>query len=142
MRTRALYVTAVLGILTAASSLAQSVSSSDSVKTVQFEASSVGRALKYNIVLPIARYPPRSVLPPPETTTSRRIPGRWTKPAPASRVPRVDRRVGRRFRVDLGNCIPPSAPTASAAPRSWEDAARGHSRGRQETTGSEAERRD
>jgi S-formylglutathione hydrolase FrmB len=63
MRTRALYVTAVLGILTAASSLAQSVSSSDSVKTVQFEASSVGRALKYNIVLPpnyaasAARYP-------------------------------------------------------------------------------------
>ena len=51
-------------------------------------------------------------------------------------------RVGRRFRADLGNCIPPSAPTASAAPRSWEDAARCHSRGRQETARSEAERRD
>jgi len=52
MTTRLLHATAVLVLLATSSAPAQSVSTPDPVKTVAFEAKSVGRTLKYNVVLP------------------------------------------------------------------------------------------
>ena len=52
MRTRLLHATAVLALLATASTMAQSVAPPEPVKTVEFEAKSVGRTMKYNVVLP------------------------------------------------------------------------------------------
>src|SRR5262245_26582885 len=65
MKIGPLHASAVLALLVTASTstLAQSVSSSQPVKTVEFEAKSVGRTMKYNVVLPqnyaarVDRYP-------------------------------------------------------------------------------------
>jgi S-formylglutathione hydrolase FrmB len=52
MRTRCLRVTALFALFIPTTALAQSAPPSASVKTVEFEAKSVGRKMKYNIALP------------------------------------------------------------------------------------------
>src|SRR5438105_2932070 len=52
MRTRVLRVTALLALLAPMTTLAQAAAPSPAVKTVEFEAKSVGRKMKYSITLP------------------------------------------------------------------------------------------
>jgi S-formylglutathione hydrolase FrmB len=52
MRTRSFLATTVLALLATSSTLAQSIPPPDPVRTVEFAAKSVGRAMKYNLVLP------------------------------------------------------------------------------------------
>jgi putative tributyrin esterase len=63
MRTRTLRALAFLVLLADAAAMAQAVPPPEGVKTVEFEAKSVGRTMKYNVVLPpsyasgVDRYP-------------------------------------------------------------------------------------
>jgi predicted peptidase len=68
MRTHPVHAAAVLAILATASPTARSVASPAPFRTVEFEAKSVGRTMKYNVVLPgdyaakSDRYPVRYLL--------------------------------------------------------------------------------
>ena len=52
MRVRTLRAAALIALFVPAPALGQSSQPSDTVKTVEFEAKSIGRKTKYNVVLP------------------------------------------------------------------------------------------